>query len=54
MPTTNSSQQPPDPHRWRILGVTLVVGFMALLDVTIVNVAIPSMQTGLDTDTAPI
>ncbi|MDN5771467.1 MAG: MFS transporter [Microlunatus sp.] len=54
MPTTNSSQQPPDPHRWRILGVTLVVGFMALLDVTIVNVAIPSMQTGLDTDTATI
>jgi EmrB/QacA subfamily drug resistance transporter len=38
----------PYPHRWRILGITLVVGFMALLDVTIVNVAIPSLQTGLD------
>jgi hypothetical protein len=30
----------PDPRRWRILGVSLVVGFMSLLDVTIVNVAI--------------
>ncbi len=39
----------PDPRRWRILGVTLTVGFMVLLDVTIVNVAIPSMRTGLDT-----
>ncbi len=44
----------PRPDRWRILGVTLAVGFMALLDVTIVNVAIPSMQTGLQTDTATI
>lgn len=39
----------PDPRRWRILGVTLVVGFMVLLDVTIVNVAIPSMRAGLGT-----
>jgi EmrB/QacA subfamily drug resistance transporter len=38
-----------DPRRWRILGVTLTVGFMVLLDVTIVNVAIPSMQQGLET-----
>lgn len=37
----------PDPRRWRILGVTLVVGFMSLLDVTIVNVALPSIQQGL-------
>ena len=42
-------QAAPHPHRWRILAVTLIVGFMALLDVTIVNVAIPSMQAGLDT-----
>ncbi|MEP9382292.1 MFS transporter [Nocardioides sp. KR10-350] len=39
----------PDPRRWRILGVSLVVGFMSLLDVSIVNVAVPSMQVGLDT-----
>ncbi|HET9648971.1 MAG TPA: MFS transporter [Microlunatus sp.] len=39
----------PYPHRWRILALTLVVGFMSLLDVTIVNVALPSIQTGLQT-----
>lgn len=44
----------PDPRRWRILGVTLVVGFMSLLDVTIVNVAIPSMQEGLGTSAGTI
>jgi EmrB/QacA subfamily drug resistance transporter len=38
----------PDPRRWRILTVTLVIGFMALLDVTIVNVALPSIRVGLD------
>ncbi len=35
-------------HRWRALSVTLLVGFMTLLDVTIVNVAVPSMEKGLD------
>ena len=44
----------PDPRRWRILGVTLVIGFMALLDVTIVNVAVPSMRAGLDTSASTI
>ena len=44
----------PDPRRWRILGVTLVVGFMSLLDVSIVNVAIPSMQSGLGTSAGTI
>jgi EmrB/QacA subfamily drug resistance transporter len=39
----------PDPRRWRILAVALVVGFMSLLDVTIVNVALPSIRSGLDT-----
>lgn len=44
----------PDPARWRILAVTLAVGFMSLLDVTIVNVAIPSMRSGLGTSAASI
>lgn len=44
----------PNPHRWRILSVSLAVGFMSLLDVTIVNVALPSMRTGLDADVATI
>jgi MFS family permease len=38
---------PVDPRRWRALMVCLVAGFMALLDVTIVNVALPSIQAGL-------
>jgi len=37
----------PDPRRWRAFAVCLVAGFMSLLDVSIVNVALPSMRTGL-------
>jgi EmrB/QacA subfamily drug resistance transporter len=37
----------PDPRRWRALSVCLVAGFMALLDVSIVNVALPSIRHGL-------
>ncbi len=44
----------PDPRRWRVLGVTLAVGFMSLLDVTIVNVALPTMRAGLETTTGTI
>jgi EmrB/QacA subfamily drug resistance transporter len=40
--------------RWRALAVTLLVGFMSLLDVTIVNVAVPSMQRGLGASSASI
>lgn len=38
----------PDPRRWHALSVCLVGGFMALLDVSIVNVALPSIRIGLD------
>lgn len=37
-----------DPRRWKALWVCLVAGFMTLLDVSIVNVALPSIQTGVD------
>jgi EmrB/QacA subfamily drug resistance transporter len=37
----------PDPRRWRALAVTLSAGFISLLDVSIVNVALPSMQDAL-------
>ncbi|MEU3327182.1 MFS transporter [Streptomyces albus] len=37
----------PDPRRWKALSVCLVVGFMALLDVSIVNVALPAIEEGL-------
>ncbi|MFD7863133.1 MFS transporter [Streptomyces sp. NPDC059783] len=38
-----------DPRRWRALAVCLVAGFMTLLDVSIVNVALPSIREGLHT-----
>ncbi|MGW6281309.1 MFS transporter [Kribbella sp. NPDC055071] len=35
------------PLRWRTLGVSQLAAFMALLDVSIVNVALPSIERGL-------
>src|SRR6201989_702496 len=37
----------PDPARWNALAVVLAAGFMTLLDVSIVNVALPSIEQGL-------
>ena len=37
-----------DPRRWVALGVVLIAGFMQLVDISIVNVAIPSIQRDLD------
>ena len=36
-----------DPARWRVLIVLLTALFMSLLSVSIVNVALPSIQSGL-------
>ena len=44
----------PDPRRWRVLSVSLLVGFMSLLDVTIVNVAVPSIRAGLETSAGAV
>ncbi|BCB77485.1 MFS transporter [Phytohabitans flavus] len=44
----------PLPHRWRALWVTLVAGFMTLLDVSIVAVALPSMLRELDATPASV
>ncbi|MGD9531132.1 MFS transporter [Pseudonocardia sp.] len=44
----------PDPRRWRALSVTLTAGFMTLLDVSIVAVALPSIQHSLATDAAGV
>lgn len=38
---------PVDPRRWLALGVVLVAAFMLLIDISIVNVAIPSIQRDL-------
>jgi EmrB/QacA subfamily drug resistance transporter len=43
-----------DRRRWVALVVVLVAGFMDLLDVTIVNVAIPSILTDLDAEYAEV
>ncbi len=39
-----------DPRRWKALAVCLITGFMTLLDVSIVNVALPSIRDGLQAD----
>ncbi len=46
---SDEHEYPPgeDPRRWRALVVTLAGGFMILLDVSIVTVAVPSIQQGL-------
>jgi len=42
------AENEPDPRRWKALAVCLVAGFMALLDVSIVNVALPSIREGVE------
>lgn len=44
---TPAAHAEPDPNRWKALAVCLVSGFMTLLDVSIVNVALPAIQSGL-------
>src|SRR5438034_2916468 len=39
---------PSDPHRWRVLAVVATAFFMTILDVSIVNVALPSIGRSLD------
>ncbi|MBF6175493.1 MFS transporter [Nocardia blacklockiae] len=44
---SDSDAPPLDPRRWIAFAVVLAAGFMDLLDVTIVNVAVPSIQNDL-------
>lgn len=46
-PRPNDPEPSPDPARWRILAVLLATIFMSLIGVSIVNVALPSMQLSL-------
>ncbi|WP_314174588.1 MFS transporter [Streptomyces winkii] len=48
-PGTRTDTGPGGARRWQALAVCLVAGFMTLLDVSIVNVALPSVRTGLHT-----
>ncbi len=47
-PAGDRGDDAPDPRRWKALAVCLVSGFMTLLDVSIVNVALPSVRADLD------
>ena len=44
----------PGGHPWRAVTIVLVGAFMALLDTTIVNVALPSIRTGLHASSASL
>src|SRR5437588_2175434 len=37
----------PDPRRWKALGVLALIQFMLVLDITVVNVALPHIQQDL-------
>jgi EmrB/QacA subfamily drug resistance transporter len=54
--TTDPGRAPgaADPRRWIALAVVLIAGFMQLVDISIVNVAIPSIQRDLDATYAQI
>ncbi|MGH3772857.1 MAG: MFS transporter [Pseudonocardiaceae bacterium] len=50
----SSADQLAYPHRWRALAVTQLAGFMSLLDVSIVNVALPSIQQSMGASVAQV
>ena len=51
---TSPGGETPDPRRWLTLAVLLLAGFMNLVDVTIVNVSIPSLRSDLGASSAEI
>lgn len=46
-PGANATPNQPDPRRWKALIVLSALQFMILLDMTIVNVALPAIEDGL-------
>lgn len=54
MTIDSSAAALPDPVRWRALAVCLVAGAMTLLDLSIVNVALPTLRSGLGADDSDI
>jgi EmrB/QacA subfamily drug resistance transporter len=54
MTMARPSRATDDRRRWRALAVCLTAGFMTLLDSSIVNVALPSMERGLGADAADL
>jgi EmrB/QacA subfamily drug resistance transporter len=43
----SSHAHAPDPHRWQALAIVCIAMFMTVLDVSIVNVALPSIKNSL-------
>ncbi|HEY2075095.1 MAG TPA: MFS transporter [Streptosporangiaceae bacterium] len=50
----DAAGDPPDPRRWLTLAVLLLAAFMNLLDISIVNIAIPSIQRNLHASYADV
>jgi len=50
----SASAQADPGHGWRAVSIVLIGAFMALLDTTIVNVALPSIRTGLHASSASL
>src|ERR671939_1573412 len=46
-PLHSMTNSQPDPRRWFALAVVVAAQFMVVLDVAIVNVALPTIQTDL-------
>src|SRR5438876_5529643 len=46
-PTPDIGSSEPDPRRWKALAVLALVQFMIVIDITVVNVALPSIQRAL-------
>ena len=53
-PTAAGPASQADRNGWRAVSIVLVGAFMALLDTTIVNVALPSIRTGLHASPASL
>ena len=47
-PAADAAAWTPNPKRWRALAVSQIAAFMVLLDVSIVNVALPSIERGMN------
>ncbi|MBC7269021.1 MAG: MFS transporter [Streptomyces sp.] len=47
-PPAHHAPPPPDPRRWAALALICVAQFMLILDVTVINVALPDMAADLD------
>jgi EmrB/QacA subfamily drug resistance transporter len=46
-PVSQTATPTPDPRRWKALGVLALIQFMLILDVTVVNVALPKIHDDL-------